>query len=158
MNDREHFYQTTICWTGNKGNGTKDYRAYERSHVISIAGKTDIHASSDPAFRGDKTKHNPEELLLAALSSCHMLWYLHLCADSGIIVLDYVDHARGVMIENNNGGGRFTEVLLSPLITVKNAQMIEKAIELHEPAHDNCFIANSVNFPVVIKASIQTQG
>lgn len=96
---KQHNYTTTITWTGNKGNGTSNYRAYERSYDISIAHKADISGSSDPAFRGDKTKHNPEDLLVASLSSCHMLWYLHLCSEAGIIVTDYVDNATGIMEE-----------------------------------------------------------
>jgi len=146
--NKEHHYTTTIRWTGNKGTGTNDYRAYERSHVISVENKTDIQASSDPAFRGDKTKHNPEEMLLASLSSCHMLWYLHLCADAGVIVVDYLDEAKGTMEEGDNGSGKFKEVTLFPLVTVADSSMMEKANDLHKKANELCFIANSVNFTV----------
>jgi len=144
----QHNYNLTVKWTGNKGAGTADYRAYERSHTITVENKTEISASSDPAFRGDKTKHNPEDLLLASLSSCHMLSYLHLCVVAGIIVTDYVDHATGIMVETPNGGGRFTEVSLNPVVTVTEISMTEKANELHKKANELCFIANSVNFPV----------
>jgi organic hydroperoxide reductase OsmC/OhrA len=146
---KEHHYQATIQWTGNKGNGTQDYRAYERSHVISIQGKQEIVGSSDPAFRGDKTKHNPEDLLVSALSSCHMLWYLHFCAVNGVVVSSYVDKATGTMIENEDGSGQFTQIVLHPKVAVKDISMIAKAIELHKNAHHACFIARSVNFEIL---------
>ncbi len=144
----QHHYKATIKWTGNKGEGTANYKAYEREHIVSIENKADITGSSDPAFRGDKTKHNPEELLVSSLSACHMLWYLHLCSEAGIIVTDYVDNATGIMTETTNGGGQFTEVTLNPTVTVADQSMIEKANELHKKANELCFIANSVNFPV----------
>jgi organic hydroperoxide reductase OsmC/OhrA len=143
-----HNYSLTVNWTGNRGQGTTGYRDYDRSHIISIVNKPDLFASSDAAFRGDMTRHNPEDLLLASLSSCHMLWYLHLCADAGIIVTAYTDNATGTMEEAPTGGGRFTEVILHPIVTVKDAAMTDKANALHEKAHEKCFIANSVNFPV----------
>lgn len=143
-----HNYHATIQWTGNNGRGTDHYKNYERSHTITIGGKPEIFASSDPAFRGDKSKHNPEELLVASLSSCHMLWYLHLCAEAGIIVIDYVDYATGIMEENSNGSGKFSEVTLNPIVTVSEENMVETANELHKKANELCFIANSVNFPV----------
>lgn len=145
---RQHNYNLTVKWTGNRGTGTSDYRAYERSHTILTVNKADIICSSDPAFRGDKTMHNPEELLLASLSSCHMLSYLHLCAVEGVIVTDYVDNATGTMGENSSGGGQFTEVVLNPIVTVIANSMIDKANDLHKKANELCFIANSVNFPV----------
>ncbi len=146
---KEHRYEATILWTGNKGNGTQDYKAYERAHVISIPDKQDIAGSSDPAFRGDKTKHNPEELLVSALSSCHMLWYLHFCAVNGVVVTSYVDNATGTMVENADGSGEFAQVILRPEVKVKDKSMIAKANELHEDAHRSCFIARSVNFEVL---------
>ena len=149
----QHQYNLTLKWTGNTGTGTSDYRAYERSHTICVDGKTEISASSDPAFRGDKTKHNPEEFLVAAISSCHMLSYLHLCAVAGVVVTDYVDHATGMMVETPNGGGHFTEVTLNPVVTVTEISMTEKANELHKKANQLCFIANSVNFPVLHNAT-----
>lgn len=144
----QHNYQLSVKWTGNTGTGTSAYREYERSHLITVQDKQDILASSDPAFRGDKTKHNPEELLLAALSSCHMLSYLHLCAVSGVIVIDYIDHASGIMVNTGDGGGHFSEVTLNPIVTVTENSMTEKANELHKKANELCFIASSVNFPV----------
>ena len=145
---RQHTYSATIEWTGNKGKGTSNYRAFERSHIISIENKPDILCSSDPAFRGDKTKHNPEELLLTSLSSCHMLWYLHLCSEANIIVTRYVDDPSGIMIEESNGSGYFSKVTLNPTVTVSESSMIKKANELHKKANELCFIANSVNFIV----------
>lgn len=145
---KEHHYKATIHWTGNKGTGTGSYRSYERSHTIQIENKVLIDGSSDPAFRGDKTKHNPEDLFLSSLSSCHMLWYLHFCSEEGIIVTGYTDEATGIMSENANGSGNFTSVILHPTVTVTEESMIEKAKELHHKANEFCFIARSVNFPV----------
>ncbi len=143
-----HHYKATITWTGNKGSGTSDYKAYERSHTVAIDGKPEIKASSDAPFLGDVTKHNPEDFLLSALSSCHMLWYLHLCADAGIIAVDYTDSATGIMVQLPTGGGHFSEVTLNPVVTITDGTMIEKANALHDKAHEKCFIANSVNFKV----------
>jgi organic hydroperoxide reductase OsmC/OhrA len=145
---KQHQYQLTTVWTGNNGTGTSDYRAYSRNHEVVMEGKANILGSSDPAFRGDSTRHNPEDLLVASLSACHMLWFLHLCADAGIIVLEYVDHATGVMEEAPDGSGHFTSVTLHPSVTVADATMIETANALHAKAHGFCFIARSVNFPV----------
>jgi len=146
--DKSHNYSLTVKWTGNRGTGTSDYRSYDRNHVIQSELKADIDGSSDPAFRGDKTRYNPEDLLVASLSSCHMLAYLHLCAVGGVVVTDYVDHASGNMVETSDGGGHFTEVTLKPVVTVKDSSMIVKANELHHKAGELCFIASSVNFSV----------
>ena len=146
--EKQHHYNATIVWTGNNGTGTDNYKSYERSHKIIIENKSDILCSSDPAFRGDKTKHNPEELLVSAVSSCHMLWYLHLCSEAGVVVVDYTDSATGIMDEGSNGSGRFTKVALNPVVTVTENAMVDKANELHKKANELCFIANSVNFPV----------
>jgi organic hydroperoxide reductase OsmC/OhrA len=155
---KDHHYQSTVQWTGNKGAGTCDYASYERSHKIGIESKPDILGSSDPAFRGDKTKHNPEDLLVSSLSACHMLWYLHLCAQSGVVVLDYIDHATGIMTETENGGGHFTQVTLNPIVTVLEERMIDLANDLHAKANERCFIANSVNFPVYHKPTTILNG
>jgi organic hydroperoxide reductase OsmC/OhrA len=144
----QHNYNLTVKWTGNKGDGTSSYRGYERSHSILVEGKMEIPGSSDPAFRGDKTRYNPEELLVAALAGCHMLSFLHECVKAGVVVSDYVDHATGIMVETSNGGGHFTEVTLNPMVTVTESSMIEKANELHHKASELCFIASSVNFAV----------
>lgn len=145
---RNHQYKATIKWTGNLGIGTSEYKGYSRSHLIQVDGKPPIESSSDPAFRGDPNRYNPEEMLLAALSSCHMLWYLHFCAEAGIIVTSYVDHAEGTMMEDQTGSGRFTEVILKPSISLANMQMMDQANALHVKANQFCFIANSCNFPV----------
>jgi organic hydroperoxide reductase OsmC/OhrA len=144
----EHVFQVTVTWTGAKNAGTQNYRSYERSHIIAVDNKTDILGSSDPAFRGDKTRHNPEDLFLSSLAACHMLWYLHLCAEAGIVVIDYVDKATGTMVENPDGSGQFVQVILNPMVTVTEENMREKATTLHAQANKYCFIANSVNFPV----------
>jgi organic hydroperoxide reductase OsmC/OhrA len=144
----KHIFNTSLTWNGANGVGTTDYRAYSRNHIISGKGKPDIPGSSDPVFRGDASRYNPEEFLIASLSSCHMLWYLHLCADAGVIVTAYEDHASGTMDIDKDGGGRFSEVILNPIVTVKDSSMVKAAIELHNNAHKKCFIANSVNFPV----------
>lgn len=154
MNE-QHYYKATIKWTGNKGTGTGNYSNYERSHHIIIENKPDILGSSDPAFRGDKTKHNPEELLVSSLSACHMLCYLHVCSEAGVIVVDYIDNATGIMIETSDGGGQFKEVTLNPIVTVADDSAMEKANELHKKANELCFIASSVNFPVHHKPVIK---
>jgi organic hydroperoxide reductase OsmC/OhrA len=145
---KDHSYTVTVTWTGNTGAGTANYRGYERSHEVIVRGKPGIPASSDPAFRGDPARYNPEEMLVAALSCCHMLWYLHLCSTEGIVVEAYQDIAEGVMIEDALGGGRFTEVVLQPEIKLAAGADLSRARALHEDAHRKCFIANSVNFPV----------
>lgn len=147
MNE-SHEYKATIKWTGNKGTGTDNYRNYSRNHQIIIENKLNISASSDSKFLGDKTKHNPEDLLISSISSCHMLWYLHLCSEAGVIVINYIDNATGTMVESSQSGGQFTEVILNPVVTVTEANMVNRAIELHKKANKLCFISNSVNFPV----------
>lgn len=149
--DKEHHYSLKVEWTGNKGTGTDTYTSYTRDHNIQAGNKTVLHTSADPAFKGDKTKYNPEELFLASISSCHMLWYLHLCADHKIVVTKYIDQASGTMKKNKEGNIAFTNVLLNPKVTVSKSSMIEKANELHHEANKICFIANSCNFPVTHK-------
>lgn len=154
---KTHRYIVTVKWTGNTGAGTSSYRSYERRHEIAAGdGKPAIPGSSDPAFRGDPARWNPEELLVAALSACHKLWYLHLCAVSGIVVVDYVDHAEGILRETDDGSGHFERVILRPQVTVAPGSDLAKARELHEHAHEKCFIANSVNFPVQHEPEIKT--
>ena len=155
---KEHHYQSAVRWTGNLGTGTSAYRAYGRNHEISNPGKPPISASSDPAFRGDATRYNPEELLVASLSTCHMLWYLHLCADNHVVVLEYEDDAVGTMEETADGGGRFLGVTLQPRITITPESDMDTAKRLHHDAHEKCFIANSVNFPVGCEPVIRHQG
>jgi organic hydroperoxide reductase OsmC/OhrA len=154
---KQHDYSLLVKWTGNTGQGTNNYRSYERSYTVSIDGKPALECSSDVAFRGDKTKYTPEELLVASLSGCHMLWYLHLCAEAGIVVTNYVDNATGMMVEMADGGGHFTEVTLYPTVTVVQQAMVDKANELHRKANQLCFIAKSVNFPVHHKVTCYAQ-
>ena len=153
--ERTHSYQTRVEWTGNLGQGTTDYRAYSRDHVVSAPGRPELAGSSDPAFRGDATRYNPEDLLVASLSSCHMLWYLHLCSAAGIVVLAYRDEAAGTMVEDEGGGGRFTAAVLRPAVTLAAEADVARALALHEEAHRLCFIANSVNFPVGIEPRVE---
>ena len=141
----EHHYATSLEWNGDTGLG---YRGYDRTHIVRIAGKPDLITTSDPTFLGDPTKHNPEDLMVAALSSCHLLTYLALCARARIVVTAYRDAATGTMVTTAAGGGHFTEVVLHPEVTVAEEAMLLKARELHAAAHKYCFIASSVNFPV----------
>ena len=148
MTPRDHAYTITVTWSGNTGAGTASYRGYERTHTMQALGKPVVPCSSDPSFRGDRARYNPEELLVASLSSCHMLWYLHLASVAGIVVQAYEDIAEGVMVEQPGGGGAFTEVVLAPEITLAPGTDLQQARALHADAHAKCFIANSVNFPV----------
>ena len=153
--DHKHSYPIRMEWTGNTGSGTRSYRAYQRAHEYSVPGKPVIPGSSDPAFtNGDPTRYNPEELLVMAISSCHMLWYLHLCADAGVVVTGYVDEAVGTMVEVKETGGHFTEVVIRPTVTLAAGSDAALALSLHDRAHHLCFIANSVNFPVRCEARI----
>jgi organic hydroperoxide reductase OsmC/OhrA len=154
MSEHRHEYRITVTWEGDRGTGTSGYRAYGRDHRIAAAGKPDILASADPHFLGDPARWNPEEMLLASVSACHKLWYLHFCAVSGVIVTAYQDDAEGTMQMDSDGGGRFTEIVLKPRVTIKTGTYPELALELHEDAHEKCFIANSVNFPVRCEAVI----
>jgi organic hydroperoxide reductase OsmC/OhrA len=152
---KEHSYSVNIRWTGNLGQGTASYRGYKRDHEISAPGKPPVPGSSDPNFRGDKARYNPEELLVASLSACHMLWYLHLCSDAGIVITDYQDDATGTMVETKDGGGHFSQVTLRPDVTFAAGADTGLALSLHDKAHHLCFIANSVNFPVLCEPAIK---
>lgn len=151
---KTHHYSTEVNWTGAGRNGTKNYRAYERHYDVIIDGKPTIKGSSDPAFRGDPACHNPEDLLVAATSSCHMLWYLHYCSVNNIVVTAYKDKAEGIMSEAEDGSGRFEKITLQPIITITATSDIQKAKELHQDANKACFIANSLNCPVLHEATI----
>src|SRR5690606_13337013 len=133
---------------------TRDYGAYGRSFVIQGDGKAQIQGSSDPAFHGEASRYNPEELLLAALSSCHMLWYLHLCALAGVVVQAYGDRAQGHLALDGDGGGRFTRALLRPRVRISDPAMEKTALALHKKASALCYLANSVNFEVHHKPEI----
>lgn len=154
--ENKHNYTLKVKWTGNTGTGTSGYKDYERSRSILVENKVELFCSADPVFRGDGTKHNPEDLLLSAVSSCHMLFYLHLCAAAGIIVTEYIDQVTGIMAETGNGDGKFTEVTLNPTVTITDSSMVQKANELHKKANELCFIANSLNVPVYHKPICRT--
>jgi organic hydroperoxide reductase OsmC/OhrA len=147
MSTAEHTYRVGVEWTGNRGSGTSDYRAYGRDYTVSAANKPDIHGSSDVAFRGDPDRWNPEDLLVAAASACHELWYLHLCAEAGIAVLAYRDDAIGTMVEHQ-GRGAFSRIVLQPRVTIAAGGDRELAERLHHAAHAKCYVANSVRFPI----------
>jgi organic hydroperoxide reductase OsmC/OhrA len=142
-----HHYRAEVEWTGNRGTGTDGYRNYGRDHVVRIAGKVDLAGSADPHYRGDATRHNPEDLLLTALAQCHMLSYLHMATVAGVVVTAYRDAAEGTM-KTEGDSGRFTEVVLRPQVTIDKDSDPAVALAAHEAAHHACFIANSVNFPV----------
>ncbi len=145
---KKHTYTASLIWTGNLGEGTTTYQAYKRDYTIRIDGKRDIKGSSDPSFRGDRNRHNPEELFIASISSCHMLWYLHLCSVNGITVVDYQDQATGLMVEKEGGAGHFESVTLKPEIVILESDKKDLANELHQKANERCFIANSCNFEI----------
>jgi organic hydroperoxide reductase OsmC/OhrA len=154
----EHHYSSQLLWEGNLGEGTSRYQGYGRQWRLRIAGKPDLVGTADPAFRGDREKHNPEDLLLASLSSCHMLSYLALCAQNKVSVLSYSDEARGVMTTTPDGGGRFLSVELRPKVEIDDPEKTTLAEELHEKAHALCFIASSVSFPVTHAATVTARG
>jgi organic hydroperoxide reductase OsmC/OhrA len=153
---QRHSYSVAVTWTGNTGTGTSGYRGYARSHEISASGKLAIPGSSDPAFRGDPSRWSPEELLVASLSACHKLWYLHLCAEAGIVVTAYTDEAVGVMEDSSDGSGQFVEVTLKPKVSIAVGCDRVEALALHHAAHAKCFIARSVNFPVACEPTIDS--
>lgn len=145
---KSHHYQSLIKWTGNKGKGTTSYTSYERSYDVIIENKPRLKGSADPAFRGKAELHNPEDLLLASISSCHMLWYLHFCSTNKITVIDYQDNATAKMVETPEGKGHFTEAVLNPEVVILEKDKISLAESLHQKANEFCFIANSCNFPI----------
>ncbi len=147
-------YKARICWTGNRGSGTSAYRAYDRNWSMQLPGKAVVECSNDPILGGDPSKYNPEDLLLTALSSCHMLWYLHLCSNAGITVHTYEDEPEGTGELEASGKGRFVAACLKPKITISTGNDIEKAMALHDEIHQYCFIARSVNFPVIFEPQV----
>lgn len=154
-----HEYAADVVWTGAGATGTTGYATYARDHEVRVAGKAPILGSADPAFRGDPTRHNPEELLVAALAECHMLWFLHFAATSGVVVVGYADRATGTMRVEAAGHGQFTQVVLHPAVTVRpggaaaadGAGLDAQLADLHRRAHEHCFIARSVTFPVLVE-------
>lgn len=171
---RAHEYRVQLTWTGNRGEGTASYTAYGREHEIAAEGRPTLAGSADPAFRGDPSRYSPEDLLVASLSACHMLWYLHLCADAGVVVTDYRDEAYGRMDMEADGRARFTEVVLRPRVTLEEGtpagatgeggsgsapvSAVATAGRLHREAHRMCFIARSVNFPVRCEPRVAVAG
>jgi organic hydroperoxide reductase OsmC/OhrA len=154
MVPHEHTYRVRVEWTGNRGSGTSGYRDYGREHTIAAAGKPEIAGSSDPVFRGNADRWNPEDLLVASASACHQLWYLHLCADAGVRVLGYVDDAVGTM--RDDGNGRFTRIVLRPRVVIRAGDDRDLAARLHHDAHARCYVANSLNCPVDCEPVIET--
>ena len=152
-----HHYAMNLEWTGNRGTGTSSYRSYGRDHIVRAEGKPDIEGSSDRTFHGDPERWNPEELLLAALSQCHLLSYLHVATLHGIVVEEYVDAATGTMEQTANGGGHFTSATLRPVVTI-SAGDPAVALAIHEEASEKCFIAASVNFPVAHEPEVAVRG
>jgi len=156
--DRQHHYHILNRWTGNLGAGTSAYTAYSRAHELSGAHKAAaIQGSSDPLFRGDRARYNPEELLLGALSACHMLWVLHLCADAGITVTEYHDEAWGEVVEHADGSGEFTRVVLRPRVTIAEPERAGEALAIHARAHAVCALARSMKFPVEHQPQVNGQ-
>jgi organic hydroperoxide reductase OsmC/OhrA len=150
---KTHHYALELNWTGNTGAGTKTYAGYSRNHEFFSTGKPVVPGSSDPSFRGDPKRYNPEELLLAAIANCHMLWYLHFCSENKITVTHYTDQPTATMQEETNGAGKFTEAVLHPQVTISNGDA-GLAHALHDKAHEFCFVAQSLNFPVKCDAAI----
>lgn len=150
---KQHRYQVTVEWTGNRGEGTASYRSYDRDCLISAENAADIAGSSDPAFRGNRSRWNPEQLLVAAASQCHMLSYLHHAAVNGVVVSRYVDHPTAVMTEDGAGGGAFTEITLHPVVSVTAESMVGTADRLHVEANRSCFVASSLAVPVQHEAT-----
>lgn len=152
----DHAYTVAVEWQGNRGTGTSGYRDYGRQTVLRTSGKPDILASADRSFFGDADRWNPEDLLLASLSECHLLSYLHAAMRAGVVVQAYTDEASGTMRQEGDGG-RFTEVVLRPHVTI-SAGDPELAQRLHDEAHGMCFIAASVNFPVRHEPTVDVVG
>ena len=154
MKERAHEYAARLVWTGNSGRGTASYTSYDRRFEAVIAGKPDLAGTADPAFRGEPGRHNPEDFFLTAIAACHMLFYLALCARRGIRVLAYQDEVRGRMTVRADGGGRFEEVILHPRVTIEKPDDERLAMQLHDTAHEHCFIANSCAVPIRHQASV----
>jgi len=153
--DDGHRYTADLVWIGNHGDGTAHYERYGREYSVCMRGKPDLAGSADAAFRGEATRHNPEDLLLAAITGCHLLSYLALCARSRICVLAYSDHAEAVMETTPDGGGRFTSATLHPRVVIRDGAQRERALALHDKAHAHCFIASSCNFPIRHVATVE---
>jgi len=153
-----HDYKARLIWDGNLGTGTTSYTGYGRKYRLQIDGKPELTGSADPMFRGDANTYNPEDLFVAALSGCHLLSYLALCARTKINVIAYEDHAVGVLKLTPNGGGIFESVTLRPIVTIAKGSDEKRALELHEQAQDLCFIAASVRIPLLHEPQIRVEG
>ena len=145
----EHHYATMIEWLGNRGTGTSGYRDYGREVILTAEGKHPIEGSADRTFHGNAERWNPEDMLIASLSQCHLLSYLHVAVSRGVVVTAYTDNAVGTMEQTPDGGGHFVSVTLRPIVTVASAEMVPAAVDAHHEASKKCFIANSVNFLVL---------
>lgn len=154
---RSHHYEVSVTWTGDKGTGTSSYDDYSRDHEVAGHGQPTILASADPAFRGDPTRWNPEELLVAALAECHMLWYLHLAAVSGVVVVGYTDTPTGTMAEDGLGGAAFVGVTLRPVVEVADESMADASLALHTEANKMCFLARSMKFPITHEPRVRVR-
>ncbi|WP_181312596.1 OsmC family protein [Nocardioides campestrisoli] len=153
----EHTYALALRWTGNRGAGTSGYRDYSRDVSAVATGKPELLLSADRPFRGDPARWNPEELLVASLSECHLLAFLHVAVTHGVTVTAYEDEPTGTM-EQRGIGGRFTRVLLRPTVTIADAAHVDLVPQLHREAHEACFIASSVAFPVEHEATTLVAG
>jgi organic hydroperoxide reductase OsmC/OhrA len=154
MDLSQHHYAVSVAWTGNRGTGTSSYRGYGRDHIVRAAGLPELAGTADPTFHGDADRWNPEQLLLTALAQCHMLSYFHIAVKNGIVVTAYTDDAEGSMRLNRDGSGEFTSVTLHPKVSITDPSQSGLAQQLHEEAHRVCFIARSVNFPVLHEPEI----
>jgi organic hydroperoxide reductase OsmC/OhrA len=152
----EHHYELTVQWIGNLGRGTAGYRSYSRNHEVLSSGRPVIDGSSDVAFRGDPGRWSPEQLFLAAASQCHMLWYLHLASDAGVVVTEYVDTPTAVILEETSGAGQFTQITLHPIVTITDQARVSQATRIHDRAGSKCFIARSVSLPIAVEPTIRT--
>lgn len=153
-----HDYEIELTWTGNTGTGTSSYRGFSRDHTVTAAGPGSILGSSDPAFRGDSARWNPEQLFLSSIAQCHMLWYLHLAARSGVVVTAYEDRPTGVMVEEAGAAGQFERVTLHPTVTITAESDPTVAEQLHHQVGDYCFIARSINTPIHHEVVVHLEG
>lgn len=142
-----HSYRLDLAWTGNLSTGTSGYREYSRDVLARSAGMPDLELSADRPFRGDPSRWNPEVLLLAALSECHLLSLLHVAVTHAVTVTAYTD-APQAWLEQEGIGGHFSRALLRPRVTITDPAHRVLMPQLHEEAARACFIASSVNFPV----------
>ena len=156
-----HAFETHLRWPADPAQALPPAPAFSRNSVLSAPGKKEVAGSAPAVFGGDAARYNPEELLLMALSECHMLTYLAVAAKRNLSILAYEDRATGTLGLGTNGIksgplGKMSmqQVTLRPRVTVAKGTDLAEALAIHERAHANCFIANSVNFPVRHEAQI----